>query len=224
LGIKAVLLGSEAVYADQRESIERAFGARAFSWYGHSERMILGGECEQTAAYHQFPDYGILEIIREDGASAAEGETGELVGTGLLNRCLPLIRYRTGDLARVLPADCRCGRHFDRFDSVEGRWKQEFVIGKNGSRISMAALNVHGRELEKVLRYQYRQSVPGVVEFRMMATADFMDADLDAVLRLFARKTGDELEVRPVVVPDIPLTARGKLRRLIQEIPDLPKD
>ncbi|HEY2787281.1 MAG TPA: hypothetical protein VGJ05_20145, partial [Fimbriiglobus sp.] len=44
LRLHAVLLGSESLYPDQRELIERAFGTRAYSWYGHSERVILAGE------------------------------------------------------------------------------------------------------------------------------------------------------------------------------------
>lgn len=217
LGLKAAILCSEAVYPDQRELIENAFGARAFSFYGHSERVILGGECEKDTAYHHFPDYGFVEILREDGTPVEEGETGELVGTGFWNRCLPLIRYRTGDLARRLPPSCSCGRCFDRFDSVEGRWKLEYVVGLDNSRISMAALNVHGPEFARVLRYQYYQKEPGKVELRIMAAAEFNSADLDAICKLFERKLGRALEVKPVVVENIPLTQRGKLRRLVQE-------
>ena len=96
--------------------------------------------------------------MREDGVAVGEGEKGEIVGTGLLNRSLPLIRYRTGDRARRLSNSCKCGRSFERFDEVEGRWKQEFVIGRSGSRISVAALNVHGSVMDRVARYQYRQA------------------------------------------------------------------
>jgi phenylacetate-CoA ligase len=217
LNVRAVLLASEAVYADQREIIERAFATRAFSWYGHSERVILAGECEQDRSYHHFPDYGILEIVREDGSPADEGERGELVGTGLLNRSMPLIRYRTGDFARKLPPACQCGRYFDRFDDVEPHRKTEFVIGKNGGLMSLAALNVHGPEMLKVLRFQYYQNKPGVVDVRLMVTSSFNDFDRQAIRKMFLRKLGDSLDVNLVIVPDIPLTPCGKFRRLIQE-------
>ncbi|KGO32639.1 hypothetical protein JT06_19210, partial [Desulfobulbus sp. Tol-SR] len=61
-----------------------------------------------------------------------EGERGEIVGTGLYNRCMPLIRYRTGDYATRLAPRCPCGRAWDRFTEVEGRWKQDMVFGRKG--------------------------------------------------------------------------------------------
>ena len=87
--IKAALLGSEGCTPEQREVIEDAFQTRVFSWYGHSERLILGGECQHTSDYHQFPDYGWLEILDEDGNEVAVGERGEIVGTGFLTASCP---------------------------------------------------------------------------------------------------------------------------------------
>lgn len=218
--VRAVLLGSEALEAGQRELIEQALGGRVFSWYGHSERVVLGGECEDSRAYHHFPDYGVMEIVREDGEVVTQpGESGELVGTGLFNRSLPLIRYRTGDRARLLDWRCGCGLAFDRFDNVEGRWLQEYVVGKHGSRISVAALNTHGPFFARVVRYQYYQRVRGAMEIRVMVTSDFGDDDLGAMKAAYLRKVGDELAIQVRVVDEIPLTGSGKLRRLVQELP-----
>ena len=221
LDLRAALLSSEAVYPDQREVIEQAFRCRAFSWYGHSERIILAGECEQSTAYHVFPDYGIAELLDETGELVDEpGGRGELVGTGLFNRSMPLVRYRTGDFARKLDERCECGRHWDRFDEVEGRWLQEYVIGRHGSRISPAALNMHGKLFDHVLRYQYVQDRPGIVELHVMHDSRFSVAEEQALLAAFRRKLGDELEFEIRRVANIPLTSRGKLRRLIQNLPE----
>ena len=217
-GLEAVLLGSEALDPGDRQEIEGVLGARAFSWYGHSERVVLGGECEVSTSYHHFADYGVLEIVDDEGREVTLGDRGEIVGTGLLNRSLPLIRYRTGDRARRLEPRCACGRALDRFDEVEGRWQREYVIGRNGSRISPAALNMHGPFFDRVRRYQYYQSTPGRMELRLMVGEGFGPQDERALIEAFREKTGDELEVELRVVEDIPLTARGKLRRLIQEI------
>ena len=220
LELKAILLGSEALYPGQRETLEEAFACRVFSWYGHSEQLILGGECENSSVYHHFPDYGILEIVDDAGNVLDEdGARGELVGTGLRNFCLPLIRYRTEDLARRRSPSCECCRHFDRFDEVEGRWRQEYVIGKTGARISPSALNMHGPMFAEVVRYQYYQNTPGIMVLRLVTTDRFSETDAQALREAFSRKVGNELEIGIDVVDDIPLTGRGKLRRLIQEIP-----
>ena len=159
LPLRAVLLGSEPVYPGQHETLERAFCCRAYSWYGHSERAVLAGECEEDRAYHVFPDYGVAEILTKDGRPAEPGERGEITGTGLLNRAMPFIRYRTEDIARKRAPECGCGRHWDRFDAVEGR-KQEYVVGRTGARISPTALNMHSAVFDKVLRHQYYQNTP----------------------------------------------------------------
>jgi phenylacetate-CoA ligase len=217
LGLRAILLGSEQVFPEQREVIERAFNARVFSWYGHSERVILAGECEYTDGYHHFPDYGILEIVATDGETAVEvGSTGELAGTGLHSRSMPLIRYRTGDVARRLSNECRCGRVFERFDQVQGRWGQEYLLGATGTRIYTTALNMHGPYFDKVNRYQYVQRAPGQVDLRLMVASGFTSADLARLKDALGRKLGSELRVDPVLVDDIPLTSRGKLRRVLR--------
>lgn len=218
--LSAVLLGSEGCLPQQRTRIERAFQTRVFSWYGHSERLVLAGECERDETYHHFPDYGILEIIADDGQACDwEGDRGEIVGTGLLNFAMPLIRYRTGDYATRRAPACACGRCWDRFDQVEGRWRQDLIIGRNGSRISIAALNMHGPVFEKVIRYQYYQDTVGRCELRVMASPDFGELDWIAIERAYRDKVGEELEISVRRVADIPLTERGKLRLLDSRLP-----
>lgn len=177
--------------------------------------MVLAGECEKTSAYHHFPDYKILEIIDENGDPCErEGERGEIVGTGLFNRCIPLIRYRTGDYATRSEPRCECGRCWDRFTDVEGRWKQDMVIGKNGARISLAALNMHGPMFDRVVRYQYYQDKPGICILKAMGAPGFSERDHQALEHAYRAKVGDELDFVIQEVADIPLTARGKLKLL----------
>jgi len=213
--IRAAFLVSEGFDPWQRQRIEKAFRTRVFSFYGHSERVLWGGECEENATYHQFPDYGILEIIADNGSDCdREGERGELVGTGLLTRCLPLIRYRTGDYATRCASRCACGRNWDRFTDVQGRWHQEILLGKTGSPISIAALNVHGPMFDKVVRYQYYQDTPGVCVIRIMVAQGFTQHDRTAIEQAYRDKVHDELDLVVRIVDCIPLTKRAKLRRL----------
>jgi phenylacetate-CoA ligase len=212
--ITAAFLTSETCSQLQRERIERAFRTRVFSWYGHSERVIFGGECEKSTVYHHVPDYGVLEMIDDSGERCAEGERGELVGTGLNNRCMPLIRYRTGDYATRLESVCGCGRRWDRFADVEGRWKQDVIIGKRGTRISVTALNMHGPLFERVIRFQYFQEVPGDCILKVVAAPGFSEQDRVGIAAAYRGKVGEEVQLNVQVVDEIPLTGRGKLRML----------
>lgn len=213
--IKAVLLASEGASEVQRERIEKGLRTRAYSWYGHSERLVLAGECEKNNTYHHFPDYGILEIIDDNRHYCDnEGERGEIVGTGLINRCMPLIRYRTGDYATRLESHCECGRCWDRFTDVEGRWKQDMVIGKSGTRISMAALNMHGPLFDQVVRYQYYQDKVGICVIKVMVAPEFTELDRTQIEKAYQNKVGMEIQFKVQIVDEIPLTARGKLKML----------
>jgi len=213
--IKAVLLGSEGMVEGQASRIARAFNTRVFSWYGHSERVILAGGCEANNSYHHFPDYGILEMIAENNTACEhEGDRGELIGTGLLNRSMPFIRYRTGDFATRLGPECECGRCWDRFTNVEGRWKQDMIIGHRGAKISIAALNMHGPLFERVTRYQYYQDRIGECELHIMVAPGFGEEDRLQIERAYRDKVRDQLRLSVKIVGDIPLTDRGKLKLL----------
>jgi phenylacetate-CoA ligase len=217
--LKAVLLGSEGCSTTQRERIQKAFNTRVFTWYGHSERTILAGECQCSNAYHHIPDYGVLEIIDANGHACAEGEKGELVGTGLFNFSIPLIRYRTDDYATKLSSYCECcGRSWDRFSNVDGRRKQDMIYGRNGSKFSVAAINMHGKIFDHVKRFQYHQTEPGTCILKIVPAPTFEQDMLVQIESAYRQKVGDELDLEIIIVEDIPLTARGKLKMLVSSL------
>jgi phenylacetate-CoA ligase len=217
--VQAVLLGSEGCSDLQRERIERAFGTKIYTWYGHSERVILGGECEKNKWYHCFPGYGFLEIIKPDGSFCDMDERGEIVGTGFLNRSMPLIRYRTDDFAARREPSCECGRQWDRFSDVIGRRSIEgFVIGKSGARISAVALNMHSLVFDNVIRYQYYQKVKGTLEIRVIANPHYSKEDEKKIVDEHNKKMWQEMDIKVVQIDTIPLTRVGKQLRIVCEI------
>jgi phenylacetate-CoA ligase len=218
--LRAALLVSEGCSSSQREVVEAAFHTRVFSFYGLSERTVQAGECELNTAYHVVPDYGHAEILREDGTACEEGESGEIVGTGFLNRSLPLIRYRSADWATRLAPDCDCGRSWDRFSDVEPHRRQELLVTRSGGRFSLAAINMHGPVFDKVERFQYVQERPGECELRAVVAPGFAESDLRAIEQAYAEKVAGELDVRVRIVEEIPLTERGKLCMLVSTLPE----
>ena len=217
---KAILASSENLYPGQREFIESFFGCRLFSWYGHTENTILAGECEVSNEYHIFPEYGVAEVLREDGSAAeAEGETGELVGTSLDNYAMPLVRYRTDDWAIVGSSRCACGRPYRLLKETRGRWHQEMLIGKLDNLISVTALNVHTDVFDRAQQIQFYQRVKGKAELRIKRRHDYSDQDSANILAALDEKMGDTVETTLRFVDEIPLSPRGKARLVIQELP-----
>lgn len=129
---------------------------------------------------------------------------------------MPLIRYRTDDLAVREPYQCECGRNWDRFSHVLGRWTLEgVVVGQSGTKISAAALNIHGDVFENVVRYQYYQEKRGELEIRVIPNTRFRECDKESIRSAHEKKLWGEVRVNVVPVRDIPLTKSGKQRRII---------
>jgi phenylacetate-CoA ligase len=220
-GVRALLCGSENLYDWQREQLERAFRCRPFSWYGLSERVVLAGECEHDRALHVFPQYGITELIDAGGRPIERpGEVGEIVGTGLTNRSMPLIRYRTQDAAVWADGPCpRCGRPYRRLERIEGRL-QEFIVAASGRPVSMAAINMHTGVFDNVRQFRFYQDTPGRVVLRVVPAPSFGPADDERIRRELAPKLGSDIELVAIEpVRDIPPGPSGKQRFLDQRLP-----
>jgi phenylacetate-CoA ligase len=224
--VRGLLCGSENVRPGQREFLEKTFRARFFSWYGQSEKVILAGECETSTDYHAFPQYGVTEILDARGQPTREpGAEGELVGTGFLNRAMPLIRYRTGDHATLLDDRCpSCGREFPRLGPVRGRWVQEMVVGRTGAEISLTALNMHGEVFDGVERFQFHQRQKGRVTLRIVPARPLIGETRQRILRALSAKTGAEIEWVIEETASLPLSPRGKGIFLVQEIAEVGSD
>ena len=94
---KGVLPSSEGMSKEEVNYIKRVLNCPCLSFYGHTERLVMAGQCECSECYHVEPLYGYCELIDKNGeVIREEGKTGEIVATGFCNTGMPLIRYKTG--------------------------------------------------------------------------------------------------------------------------------
>jgi phenylacetate-CoA ligase len=221
--IKALLCGSEGYTDEQREYLERVFRTRFYSWYGMTEKVVLAGECEESSAYHCFPQYGIVELRDSNGNVSSDiGTAGEVIGTGFLNRVMPFIRYRLEDYASIIGDRCaRCGRLHTLLSKVSGHRVQDVIIGKSGSRISMTAINMHDDTFSSVRQLQFDQKEKGEVTLYLRVGSDFDDENRNLILRSLSRKTGNDITYDIQVVDRIKGTDMGKGVYLRQRIKNL---
>jgi phenylacetate-coenzyme A ligase PaaK-like adenylate-forming protein len=220
-GLKAVLCSSEPLHPWQRELMAKAFGCRVFSWYGLTEQGALAGECEAGYQYHVFPEYGVVELIKNDVVVTQPGVVGEIVVTGFFNRACPFIRYRTGDLASWSSDEpCDCGRAYPRLERIEGR-QQDFVVTADGRRITLTAL-IFGQHFEAFARIramQLVQRVPGYIEVRIVQDDGYGEDDEGEIRAKIQVAVGEGLDVSFSYPDDIERTSRGKHQFLIQDVP-----
>lgn len=216
--IRGILAGSENVYDEYRPRAESVFRTRFFSWYGHSEKLVLAAECEKSAEYHVWPTYGYFELLDPDGhAITRPGQRGEIVGSGFINRVIPFVRYRTGDYAVLSGQRCKaCGREQTVLSHIEGRWPQGDLTARDGSPISMTAFNVHDDTFEATQGFQFFQSEPGQAVLRVVPTRPLAREDRERIVsRVNARLQG-QVHVTLDVRNELQLTPAGKQLRVVR--------
>jgi phenylacetate-CoA ligase len=137
---KFLVSGAEVLRPKMRESINQAFQAPVYDTYETLEVGPVAAECPESGLYHILDDSVFMEILR-DGAPAREGETGEVVVTGLHMFAMPFIRYPLYDIVTVGPRICPCGQPFSTFSSIEGR-ANDFLTLPSGNKVH-AGLIIH---------------------------------------------------------------------------------
>jgi len=166
ISLKGIILASENVNSTQKEIITNAFKCEVISFYGHSERAAFATQLPGKGEdYYILPSYGLIEVLNENNQRVKEGEIGEIVCTGFLNKAMPLFRYKTGDFAEVKRT------HQDIpivLNKIIGRWGKDFAINKNGEKISTTSINIHSKEQYKYKYIQLWQNQPGSIEIKLV--------------------------------------------------------
>lgn len=222
LFLKAFLSGSEGATGIQRALIEGDLGIPLYNWYGHSEKLVLGGPCRHNAAIHVEPTYGYFELVDDEGRVIKEpGKVGEIVGTTLHNPFMPLIRYRTGDYAEYVGDHCQsCGRTLPLITNIQGRWDKNRIYLDDGSYTSITALNLHSDLYRHIEGMQYIQSVPGQLDILIAKGAGF-DMGVEAEFKAhFDGAFNGKCDCRLVYVSAIRKEPNGKFLPLKQYIKD----
>ena len=204
--LRACFTSSESLLAFQRESIERAFGARVYDRYGVSEFCVSMFECAQ-GRLHVDMEFGIVEVeVREEGEDWVRGP---LLVTGFANLATPLIRYRVGDVGTRSKRPCPCGRAGDVFLDVDGRI-EDYVMTPDGRLVGR--LDHIFKEQLDVAEAQVLQQTRDALEVLVVRRPEYGDASERALLKEFRSRLGDEIRIELRYVDAIPREPNGKLR------------
>lgn len=215
--IKGIQLTAENAYLWQIENIKKAFNARIFFQYGHSEVCVYGYTYNEKYEYYCSPFYGYTEILDLKGKHVIPGEVGEVVVTGFYNYAMPFIRYRTGDMA--VYAGNKDG--IVHLAKISGR-TQDYIITKNGDKVATTALifGQHLHAFKNIQKWQLEQNLPGKVNVKIIKGFEYSSNDEFEIQKIFRDVCDIDTEFE--YVGNIPLTPRGKFKFFIQNI-DLSK-
>jgi len=218
--IKAVICSSEAVFDFQKRLIVDELGIKLYSFYGHSEKLIVGGYCEHSDDFHIEMQYGYFELLGEDNKPInTPGKFGEMVGTTLYNYGMPLIRYRTGDFAEYVGDYCEaCGRKMPIIKNIQGRWDNNQIYKKDGTYITTTALNLHSDLYSRIDGLQYIQKQPGTLIVLIIKGKSFKAEHEKLFNKHYSEAMGKDSEVKINYVDNLIHQPNGKFVQLISDI------
>ena len=219
--LKGILLGSENIDESKRDYLEQFYNCKTYSWYGHTEKGILAGECEKSRLYHSFFQYGYFMFLDDEKYNEKKGE---IITTGFINKAMPLINYRTGDYGELETGKCDCGRNYKLLKNIKGRWGIDFIYDKNFNKIPTTAVNIHIKEQLHILNFQIFQEKPGEIEIRFsVIDEEYKNIVKVAIENELKRKLGNNFIIKVSYVDDkeILRVKSGKVPFLVQKIKDV---
>ena len=212
---RAVLSSSETLSPEMRAVIERVLQCPVFDWWGSNERVVTACQCERGGPFHVNAEGGILELV----PSVDNAATGahRMVGTGLINHAMPLIRYDLGDLAVPAKEPCACGRGLPCVERILGRVNDTIVTGEQKYVPSVRFYTLFETH-QRVRQFQVVQTEPNAVIVRIVPATTFNGAETNELRGKLARFLGDAVRIEFELVDHIRPEASGKIRNVVSLI------
>ncbi len=214
---KAVISTGEKTFPFQRELMEEVFGNVIYERYGSNEFGNIAHECAEHKGVHLITDLFYVEVLREDGKPAEEGEVGELIVTDLHNYFMPFLRYRIGDMGALSDMKCKCGIGFPMVKEIEGR-SFDLIVTPSGKTLGGFFWTFISRAVPGIKQFQVVQKQKNSVDFKIVPDNNFKKDSTKRLAREIKEKAGQDFHVNFHIVDEIPLTISGKFRFISSEI------
>lgn len=201
--VKGIFLISENIDKTQRDFLENFFQIKSSTFYGHSERCIIAEEL-QPNEYQFDPFYGYTELI------PISENNYSIVGTGFLNKKMPLIRYRTDDICSPI----------NQKYYIEGKRKStEGLIGKDNQFFAHASVFLRNiKPSSNVLNYQFVQIQKGKVDLLLIVSKNFELNEIEIMKTKLIKETSGVIDFNIKITDQLILSKRGKFKMFISEI------
>jgi phenylacetate-CoA ligase len=210
---RVVFYDADALPEPTRALIEEEFGICVLSAYQAAEAFKIGFECERHAGYHLNTDVYPIRIVDRDGRDVADGESGEVVVSNLVNHATVLLNYRLGDVAHLLTDACACGRTLPLLSFIEGRTDDWVVLTSGESTHPQSVRSLFTNE-PFISQYQVVQRSPD--HFTVAIVGATHDAGIaDRVKRRFRERFGNGVRTDVDFVNAIEPSAGGKVRPVV---------
>jgi phenylacetate-CoA ligase len=210
---KVVFYDADELPERARKLIADDFGVCILSAYQAVEAFKIGFECEQHSGIHLNSDLYPVRLVDDDVNEVAEGESGEVVLSNLVNRATVLLNYRLGDVAHMLPTGCACGRTLPLMSFIEGR-TDDWLTLLSGDAVHPQSIRTLFTNEKEVSQYQVIQrrldhftvAIAGIAENAILA---------ERIVGRFKTRFGQQVSVDVSFVASIEPSVGGKIRPVI---------
>jgi phenylacetate-CoA ligase len=218
--IKAIFTSSEPVLDFQKNLILTQLGINLYNFYGHTEKLILGGYCACSKNIRFEPTYGFTELINKEGKQiTTKGEIGELVGTTFNNLGMPLIRYKTGDFAEYIGNECpNCSKKGLTVTNIIGHRNNNIIYKSDGTYTTSTALNLHSNLLKYIDGLQYIQNKKGQLTIQIVKNHNFKEEHKKLLYQHFKNAMGLNSDVKISFVTNLTSLPNGKFPLVISSV------
>lgn len=200
--LKGIFLTSENPDPKQRKYIEQFFNVKSMTFYGHSERCVIAEEIDHNK-YLFDPYYGFTEMIN------LENNTHTIVGTGFLNRKMPLIRYKTDDIC--FP----CNHYY----LIKGKRSSTIgLYGINNEFIRSTVFLLRNPVFKNITTYQFVQNERGKADLMIIVNKEFQMSEMKAIKKEINYQTKGVINLKIKIADKLILTPRGKYQMFISNI------
>jgi len=210
----ALTTTGNTLFPEMRQEIENAFRCKVFDSY-NCEGNSTVFECPTHTCYHSAEEYGISEVVDENGNPILKG-IGRLITTDLFNLAHPFIRYDTQDYIEIDTEPCICGRKLLKVMRIIGRDNDvlkmpsgKFFIVHNFTIFFSSNKPELNRSVDQ---FQVIKTFSNVI-FRLVVNNRFNYLVSNYIQKHWEKEF--QIPVKIEVVESIPLTASGKHRFII---------
>ena len=209
--LSAISTTAEALSADQRAKIKKAFRCDPFAWYGAREAGRIATQCHVREGMH-INCYGLYVEVLEDSKYVSKN-SGKILITDLWNEGMPIIRYSIGDVGEFDTGICDCGNELPRLRAVLGRTTDVFLNSKRQKIPGIVLLDsIHG-DPDDIRQLQILQHDIGKFEAYIVPGAHFnKPTSTDRLCERLSDYIGDSVQLNTRIVDQLPREPSGKLR------------
>jgi len=212
-GLKAINTTGNILFLEARKLIENTFNTKVFDSYS-CEGGANVFECETHSCYHVSDEYGIIEILDNNGNEVNENENGGSFVTDLSNYVTPFIRYESKDIL-TKGGKCSCGRSLSTVSKIVGR-DNDILITPTGQMLIAQNFTTYFKYIKSIDQFQVVQNSNNELTFKIKINNLHTHKINKDIKTYWQNYTGKSMNISIQEVIDIPLLTSGKRRFLIR--------